>query len=117
MTGAELQAEIERRAWGVKDSSPEAAARLSPRLPPNGKASSSTCIKFEELATKIMRDRQAGTPVGQVLARTGGDDLLRKVVLEAYDTPRFGSDKYQQRAITEFANKWAVECYKSLEQR
>ncbi len=79
------------------------------------------CALMGELATTIMRGRQSGVPLTEMMrAGTQSDnpvanDLTRKMILAAYDLPRYSSDGMQARAVTDFANDVVLICYQAAD--
>ena len=67
------------------------------------------CINVKEAATTMMKSRQVGMELDKVLAY-GDVDLFQTMAIEAYKQPRFSTDQYQQRAISEFSNEWYLAC-------
>lgn len=41
--------------------------------------------------------------------------MLRKIIRDAYQQPRFGSDPMKQGAVTDYAAKTYLECVSTLE--
>lgn len=94
-----------------------------------------SCIRDGKLAEAIMGLRQNGIPLHVVLERTINfpidnfadkkkqypeefkalADGITKMVMDAYDTPPFSTEKHKKEAITEFGNKYMLKCLKSRE--
>jgi len=79
------------------------------------------CSSISTLATSIMRSRQNGLPLTTLMdvvalkskeAMTG--DMARRMILQAYDQPRFSTDSYKARAVIDFANEAALECHQTF---
>lgn len=75
-------------------------------------AETDVCAQAGSLAAKIMEARQVGVPVSAVIS-IFEDDNMTAIILAAYQTPRFSSDEYQQRAIADFRNEIEVICYET----
>ncbi len=73
------------------------------------------CAAIHDLATTIMDGRQLGVSITESLnlsnCSTNICKIGRSLVLAAYKEPQYSSDKYQQEAISEFANQVALQCY------
>lgn len=69
------------------------------------------CKKWSELASSVMELRQKGVPMTALMATD--NETIKKIVIDAYSEPRLSTSKYQKEAIDDFANKYALECYKS----
>lgn len=73
------------------------------------------CSEIEELARQVMRARQVGVPLSEVLSAGKPDGpakrMVRHMAMIAYGGPRYSTEEYKQREIDEFANKFAHMCY------
>jgi hypothetical protein len=74
------------------------------------------------IAGSIMKHRQSGTDIGSLFAvfdNTNHDPSIQRVIktiiIEAYDEPKYSSPAYQQNAITEFQNRVTLECLKATQ--
>jgi hypothetical protein len=78
------------------------------------------CEGFGQLAEELMIARQMGVPMSRVMevAEAGwGDedvDLLRQMVVMAYEVPRYATDEYQRRAVADYRNEVELACYQAL---
>lgn len=72
-----------------------------------------TCEDYGELAGLIMRSRQAGVPLAQMMAIVRDDPVMREAALMAYETPRYNTDSIRQREIADFRDSWTVICYRA----
>ena len=70
------------------------------------------CAVWGDLAEMAMTVRQAGLPMSTALADVT-DDLVRDVIMGAYDAPRFGSEGFQRREIQDYRNEWERQCYRA----
>lgn len=80
------------------------------------RADDAFCQQLGELAKGVMRNRQIGVNMSDMMkiadsGRVEGP-VLRNLVIMAYDTPQFASDAMQADAIQEFANQIQLTCYK-----
>ena len=62
----------------------------------------------------VMELRQEGVPMSQVM-QISDSELVKAIVVEAYDYPRFSSQEYKEKADNDFRNEVEVECYKTVE--
>jgi hypothetical protein len=79
-----------------------------------------TCKGFGELARIIMKLRQKEMPMHELMAAikrspAGGKDVNRKLVLRAYEQPRYATEKHQKLAIGEFGNAAERTCWYVVE--
>ena len=68
------------------------------------------CATFATYAEVVMKARQGGVPLGQMLDTINGEPLLRNLVMVAYDQPRFSTETYQQEAIDVFRDNVHLGC-------
>jgi len=73
---------------------------------------SANCELLETLSREIMTNRQFGIPLRSMLEIMEQGTLGRKITLLAYSMPVYGTEKYQQKAINDFANGYLLECVK-----
>ena len=69
------------------------------------------CESVGELATIIMQNRQKGVDLSKMLTLSKGDDGVKTMVLDAYNSPRYSTDVYKNDAVSDFSNKWVLACY------
>jgi hypothetical protein len=82
------------------------------------------CTVIGGLARKIMEARQNGVDMSAVMSgfdKVDGDPdfkiLAKDVVIQAYATPLFNGEEYQQRTISEFSNEMQLKCYQTYSQQ
>lgn len=68
------------------------------------------CPALEKLAGKIMDLRQSGIPMSVVVGKIQRKDLFLDLVIEAYNTPKYETYKYQENAILKFKNTVYKRC-------
>ncbi len=79
------------------------------------------CTRVHDTALVVMKMRQDGIPIKKqmdVVEKTGGisnkgSGVLVEMIVEAYETDQFQTEKYKNTSATEFANKWYLACVKS----
>lgn len=74
------------------------------------------CTVIEKHATVVMNSRQSGMKLSEML-KIMKDAYSVQVVIRAYKTPRYNSEKYQLRAANEFANTLHLECLESKNEK
>lgn len=86
--------------------------------PQNTNAAS--CESIESLTRSIMRARQVGVSMVKVITSIkksgmgeGSKIAVKRIIIDAYDTPRYNSREYRQNAVDEFANRYYKRCVKS----
>jgi len=76
-----------------------------------------TCDSYGELAESIMSGRQSGTSMAKMMKVIGdneGSDLFEKLIIAAYDSPRYSTEGMQKRSIEEFRDEVYLECAKAM---
>lgn len=71
-----------------------------------------TCTLIGQLAAVIMEKRQDGVDMSRLM-EIADTELVRELVIFAYDTPRFSSEGYKRTAVQDFANEAMGVCYGS----
>ena len=62
------------------------------------------CSTVYKLAETVMRNRQDGAPMPEMMKAAAGDEISREVIVAAYENPRFSGAKYKKNATQDFAN-------------
>lgn len=73
------------------------------------------CKQWSEVSGKIMEYRQQGQLMSDIMGMFEGVDLngaVQKIIVSAYELPRYSTDEYQERAIADFANDVFLGCVK-----
>lgn len=79
------------------------------------------CETLASAAGTTMEARQIGIPATKLLALVepyedeGVRVLLRGMIIKAYESPRFNTEKYRKEAVAEFQNETLVNCLKFVE--
>lgn len=65
------------------------------------------------IAKLFAEHRQYGiSTVGELMAKFGSEPGFKAMILDAYGQPLMLTDETRKIAVSEFANKWTVKCYK-----
>lgn len=80
------------------------------------------CEYHGTAARKAMEHRQSGTAMSVLMARitkaADGDqemiDSATPMIIAAYEEPRYGTEKQQQRTIRDFENDAFLRCVKAI---
>jgi hypothetical protein len=81
-------------------------------------ANDALCAAHASTAATIMSARQEGVPMADMLNILKGDfsahtkDLYKKIIINAYSSPRFEIEKNQKKIIDDFRDKVHVDCLK-----
>lgn len=70
------------------------------------------CLQLYSLAEKIMKSRQNGVPMPDVISVFDGNKTMRAITMLAYDEPRYSTEPMKQRTIQVFADSIYAECLK-----
>jgi hypothetical protein len=76
------------------------------------------CRQYEGLARSIMQHRQEETSMSRLFGMidTGDakvDNVVKLILLDAYEQTGWASEDRQGKAVREFGNKWWKECVKN----
>ncbi|MBV2181679.1 MAG: hypothetical protein KUL86_10670 [Castellaniella sp.] len=69
-----------------------------------------TCKHASELAEKIMLARQSGFPAADAMDVAGDSEIVRRMVIQAYKSPKFLTEESKKAQAVEFGNRMYVEC-------
>lgn len=92
------------------------AAALALPVVAHAKTPVGNCVEFGDLAENIMTARQNNLPMSQLMAIADdagpeGAELMRAVVIYAYQQPIFSTDRFKREAIATFRNEAELACY------
>jgi hypothetical protein len=77
------------------------------------------CEKIRQLSENIMKNRQQGVPINKMIDIANSEpkvaSLMKAIVMDAYNQPKYQTAKYKQEAVVEFANRQYVTCIQILE--
>lgn len=63
------------------------------------------CKSLEKLAGSVMSARQRGMAMSKMLEIVNegeSNDLVNAMVMDAWDKPRYSTEKHQQRAVSDY---------------
>lgn len=74
------------------------------------------CEGMGDLAATLMRNRQDGIAMSVQMTLLENTDpsikeMLRLMIIEAYDRARFSTEEYKQRSIDDFRTVFEAACY------
>lgn len=72
------------------------------------------CKSLSGLAESVMAHRQDGTSV-VTLMELADLPVTRLLIEEAYKKPRYSSEQYQRRAVSDFRDEYYIICLKAME--
>ena len=73
-----------------------------------------TCSRIYDIAKTTMGARQMGVPMPTMIKTANNNPYVRKIVIAAYDKPKFSSQSYIDNEVSEFADFWYSDCVKTL---
>jgi len=71
-----------------------------------------TCTLIGKLAAVIMEKRQDGVDMSRLM-EIAETELVQRLVIFAYEMPRYSSEDYKRTAVQDFANEAMGVCYGS----
>lgn len=74
----------------------------------------SKCTEMSSLAETIMSGRQSGVSMAQMMETVGDIEIGQRMIIAAYDVPRYRTEKHIQNAIKDFRDELYLECAKAL---
>lgn len=77
------------------------------------------CSTIAGTAKSVMQGRQQGTPIQGLMqiAIKNDSSITMLIIEEAYELPRYSTKEYQQKSVSDFSNKWYLDCYKVSQER
>jgi len=74
-----------------------------------------TCTSISRGAESTMTARQRGVSAQEMFEMAKEDDgkinpVIQKMIVGAYEQPRYTTEEYRQRAAKEYGNAWFVKC-------
>ena len=75
------------------------------------------CGDISGLASQVMKSRQSGIPMSAMIQATQGDSMMENMIISAFETPRYSSEKVKKRTIEDFRDKIYLECIKALKEQ
>lgn len=75
------------------------------------------CGSFGELAEVVMSARQSGVPMAILINSVADNayrDVFEKMVIAAYNMPRYSTEGMQKRSVEDFRDKVYLGCAKSM---
>lgn len=79
-----------------------------------------SCTAIENMAETIMDRRQSGVKMSILMdiAKESKDKSLSRIItsliIEAYEKPRYNTEKHKRRVIEDFRNNAFLNCYKDI---
>ena len=69
------------------------------------------CANLSGMAAQIMEVRQGGMDMSKVMM-ISDSKMIQGIVIDAYSMNAYSVGEYRQKSIKNFANKYALACYK-----
>lgn len=90
------------------------ALTLALALATTAQADQKICTDLSELAEKYMTLRQQGVPMSDVMETAGDSRIIQGIVIDAYDSPRYSTERTKTRQRQDFRNDVYLECIKAF---
>jgi hypothetical protein len=96
------------------------AAFIGCIIPAKAESLSAQCKAYGEYARTVMGSRQQEMPMSKLIdlidasrdMDEAGKNVLRSLIIAAYEQPAFSTEKYKRNAVASFGNAAEVSCYK-----
>lgn len=75
--------------------------------------SGDVCADWSSLAENIMRSRQAGVSMAEMMKLTKGTKPAQRMVIAAYEERRYHTEEIQQRKVEDFRDEAYLACVKT----
>lgn len=72
------------------------------------------CESASSLAGLIMQGRQSGMLMAKMMDDAGGNELIQRLTISAFEKPRASFKDLQQKYVDDFANDTYLECIKNM---
>jgi len=88
-------------------------------MPIYSSAEDDICGSLESLAGRIMESRQNDIPMSALVNELTKmedkklADLVRQMIIDAYEISSYSSDSYKEKAVLEYRNSIYLECIKA----
>lgn len=76
--------------------------------------SKDVCEQLNLAAKTIMEIRQIGGSANEMMKIANKSEILKHIVIDAFNSPRYSTGEYQKSCVDEFKNKWYLLCIKSI---
>jgi hypothetical protein len=82
--------------------------------PTEAQRKATRCTHYGSIAKSIMSMRQMGVPMSSLMTSPAAADSkpIQAIIMLAYDTPRYQSERIKEETIQDFRNKIEAECFK-----
>lgn len=95
---------------------PAPAPEPAPAPKPTMAEISQRCSTYSSLANKIMEARQGGVSMAEQMKIMAEDEIAQRLVVMAYEQPRYATDRMQSRTIVDFENTVHLTCIRESSQ-
>jgi len=72
------------------------------------------CTRYAELAQQVMKARQVGVPLGDLIKTSTNADLFTPLFMLAYEYPAYHSPEMQEKTISDFYASGFIGCMKGI---
>jgi 3-hydroxyisobutyrate dehydrogenase-like beta-hydroxyacid dehydrogenase len=89
-----------------------AAMLLAPAVNASEPTKQDLCKSFATYAETVMTARQNGATLVKMLDIAADSEIAQAIIIDAYQSPSYSTDKYKTNAAVEFSNKVLLTCLK-----
>ena len=73
------------------------------------------CDAYGKVAEAIMTARQGGVSMSKSMALADDNNLVKSLVIEAYEQPAYSTESVKKKTIRDFADNFLLVCYKEIQ--
>ena len=74
------------------------------------------CTEYSELASSVMKARQANTSIVTVYKLADGNKIVIAMIKQAYSYPLYSTSDSKNTAVTSFSNDVFLVCYNAFDE-
>ena len=89
-------------------------AQSAPPVEPKKTNWRERCELMSGLASSIMGAHQSGVPMSQAMQLADEDPLTEKMIIAAYEKPRYSTERMKQQEIAEFRDTVYLLCSQNV---
>ena len=71
------------------------------------------CKSITDISETIMEKRQDGVKMIDMLNLVKDNGVVKDIVLDAYDFPKFSTDENKREMVSDFSDRWLMACIKN----
>lgn len=76
-----------------------------------------TCTNASLFAEQVMKARQMGIDASKLMEIADGSILIEEYIIDAFDHPKYNTESYRRKAISEFKSRAFLDCMKAFSKK